>query len=260
MRLTLAVPALILVLTVAGASAAKPGDASYLTDQGAPDMVRILPPPPPPGGPEDQADKQIFTATRALEGTPRWQLAISDADEGAILADLSCAAGVTLSAQATPHLAALIDKMRPDVSRGGNAPKTYYLRPRPFFSLPDAICTPRGDNISADYPSGHASWGWAVGLVLAELDPDRATEILTRARAFGESRVVCGVHNASSVEASRTVASSVVAALHGSADFRADMDAARAELASLRAAAGPAPAPAACAVESDLTAHTPWRP
>jgi acid phosphatase (class A) len=33
-----------------------------------------------------------------------------------------------------------------------------------------------------------------MGLILAELAPERATPILNRGRAYGESRVVCGVH------------------------------------------------------------------
>ena len=46
-------------------------------------------------------------------------------------------------------------------------------------------CTARSEALakSPDYPSGHASWGWAVGLILAELAPDRAVPILQRARA-----------------------------------------------------------------------------
>ena len=42
-------------------------------------------------------------------------------------------------------------------------------------------------------------WGWTVGLIMAEVAPDRATEILARARAFGEGRLVCGVHTLSAL-------------------------------------------------------------
>ena len=53
--------------------------------------------------------------------------------------------------------------------------------------------------------------GW--GLVLAELAPDRATPILSRARAIGESRVVCGVHYPSDVLAGYLAASLWVSTL-----------------------------------------------
>ncbi|MDB5451330.1 MAG: acid phosphatase, partial [Phenylobacterium sp.] len=96
-----------------------------------------------------------------------------------------------------------------------------------------------------------------VGLILAELAPDRATQILSRARAFGEGRLVCGVHNLSAVEAGRMNGSIVVAALHGSEEFRKDMDVARKEIAAARKA-GPAPDAAACAKEAELVALNPY--
>jgi acid phosphatase (class A) len=92
---------------------------------------------------------------------------------------------------------------------------------------------------------------------MAELAPDRSTEILVRAKAFGESRLVCGVHNLSAVEAGRMNASIVVAALHGSPEFRRDMEAVRQEVAAARKA-GPAPDPATCAKEAELTAKSPY--
>ena len=86
---------------------------------------------------------------------------------------------------------------------------------------------------------------------------DRATPILARARSFGESRLICGVHNMSAVEAGRTNGSIVVAGLHGSAAFRADMDAARKEIAALRKSAK-APDGAACAAEAELIGKSPY--
>jgi hypothetical protein len=44
------------------------------------------------------------------------------------------------------------------------------------------------------YPSGHSSIGWGWALILTELAPDRAEEILARGRAFGGSRNVCNAH------------------------------------------------------------------
>ena len=80
---------------------------------------------------------------------------------------------------------------------------------------------------------------------------------MIRARAYGESRVVCGVHTPSAVEAGRLTAAAVVAALHASDEFRADMDAARAEVAAARTA-GRTAEPAACAAEAALLAKAPF--
>ena len=109
---------------------------------------------------------------------------------------------------------------------------------------------------NASYPSGHAMIGWAWALVLSELAPDRTNALLQSGREFAQSRVICGVHNASAIEAGRMNASIVVAALHGDATFRADLDAAREEMAANVAAGGTDAA--VCSHEAALIAKTPW--
>jgi acid phosphatase (class A) len=146
-----------------------------------------------------------------------------------------------------------------DVSRATNLPKDIYKRQRPYLIDEGPICVVKSDLLakSPDYPSGHNTWGWTVGLIMAEVAPDRATEILSRAKAFGESRLVCGVHNLSAVEAGRMNGSIVVAALHGQAAFRKDLEDVRKEVATARKA-GPAPDPAMCAKEAELVAKSPY--
>jgi acid phosphatase (class A) len=117
---------------------------------------------------------------------------------------------------------------------------------------------PKTDGLThnGSYPSGHSTLSWAWGLVLAELAPDRASQIMARARGIGDSRVVCGVHYLSDVEAGRLVGASLVAAEHGQAAFRADMDRARAELDALRS--GPRAAPTNCAAQDEAAEHAPY--
>ncbi len=229
----------------------------YLGDT-APDTYRIIPPAPTAGSIRDQADRAAFLATRGLKDSPRWALAINDVDLN-VAKDMSCAVGVELNPKSTPKLVALIQKMGPDISRATNHPKDIYKHKRPYLVDDGPICVDKSPFLAAspDYPSGHVTFGWTVGLILAELAPDRATEILVRARAYGESRMVCGVHTMSAVESGRTNASALVAGLHGSAAFRSDMDAVRTEIAQARAT-GPAPDPAACAAEAELTKGSPY--
>jgi acid phosphatase (class A) len=137
--------------------------------------------------------------------------------------------------------------------------KDFYKRKRPFLIDRGPICLPRTEELvkSFDYPSGHTTMSWVVGLLLAEAAPDRATDILARARAYGESRVVCGVHTASAVEGGRTTASAVVATLHSSVAFEAALSAARVELAALRKKAAPITS-ASCATEGATLAIRPY--
>jgi acid phosphatase (class A) len=223
------------------------------------DAVKFLPPPPTPGSAAQAADQDIFIRTRALKDGARWNLAQSDdkLDTDALLADFSCALGLALDRRHAPKLAALFDKARRDAGAAIASGKKFYKRPRPLIGNDAPICVDRTVyEKSTSYPSGHSTLGWTLTLILAQAAPDRANEIAARGRAFGESRVVCGVHWASDVEAGRLAATVVFAALQGSAAYRADMSAARREIAPLRRTA-PRPDGAACTAQNAAAAR-PW--
>jgi acid phosphatase (class A) len=227
-----------------------------------PDHNVFLPPPPPAGSALGEADVAIFAATRALESGPRWQLAASDdrINQKAMLGNFSCALGVDVASAETPALARVLTRSGADLFPLIGAAKDKYQRPRPFVTEQGPVCiTPsEGFAKSGSYPSGHAASGWHYALLLAEIDPAHAAAIVNRGRAFGESRVVCGVHYPTDIEAGRLTASALIAALHGTPEFETDVAAARAELTSLRAAnAVAAPPAAACDSESAILA-TPW--
>ncbi|SOB86415.1 acid phosphatase (class A) [Sphingomonas guangdongensis] len=238
--------ALVLLAAVAVLGAAD-APRTYLDGQPQPDLLRILPPPPQSGSPLDQADAAVFRDTRTLQGTPKWQVATADVTGGRF-ATFACAMGMTLDERQAPALARVFARMGggPMVDRV----KRHYAKRRPYLTQDLPICEPKTAHLAGngDYPSGHTTNGWATALVLAELLPDRATEILERGRMTGESRFVCGSHSVSAVQAGFMAGSTLVAALHGSSEFRRDMDAARVELAGLRGRARPAE-PARCAVE-----------
>lgn len=239
-------------------AAPAPAPGGYLGES-LPDTTAILPPAPVPGTTRYEADRTVYLATRSLEGSDRWKMAQGDVDSRAIMKDLACSIGVELTPNNAPKLSALLTKVAVDVTRATNLPKDHFKRKRPYLIDEGPICVPKDASLAAspDYPSGHNTWGWTVGLIMAELVPDRATPILSRAKVFGENRLVCGVHNLSAVEAGRMNASIVVAALHGQPAFRSDLEAVRKEVAAARKA-GPAPDPAACAAESALVAESPY--
>jgi acid phosphatase (class A) len=228
---------------------------SYLSGAAIPDMTHVLPAAPVAGDTRDTRDRAIFRATRSLQGSPRWTLAQADADwhTPALMKAFSCALGVVPDATKTPRLTALMTEVSSESNAIVNRVKDVYKRQRPFRVDEGPLCAPAE---GLDYPSGHSTLGFSMGLILTELEPDRATELLARGRAFGESRVVCGVHNASAVEAGRIEAAALVAALHGSPAFRRDMDVARAELDALRH--GPSAKPQSCDIEAGLTATSPY--
>jgi acid phosphatase (class A) len=222
-------------------------------DQG--NFYTVMPPAPKNGDARDEADRRIFRETRALAGTPRWQMAIEDAELGtaAMLKHFSCSLGIEATAEKLPRLVALLQKATREAARTVGPAKEFYARKRPFLVDEGPTCVPESTiGKSFDYPSGHTTAGWAWALVLAQVDPGNAEKIIKRGRAIGDSRVVCGMHNASAVEAARLLTSSAMAAVAASPLYQADVVVARAELQTLRAGEHTRPDPQRCALEEQL--------
>lgn len=206
------------------------------------DGKALLGPPPAPDSLRGRADRETYEQTRALQGSPRWAQAIQDNDiwQGGALERYSCALGVQLGERETPAVWKLLHRIELDVRTVGTPAKNFYNRPRPMLGDDRPICIPREDwmRTNASYPSGHAMVGWSWGLVLAEARPDATDALVAAGRAVGDSRFICGVHYQSDVEAGRTLASAMVARLHGDAAFQADLARAKAELAKAPRAEG----------------------
>jgi acid phosphatase (class A) len=223
------------------------------------DLTMILPPAPLKGEIRYQADRKVFRETRALLHTPRGQFATSDVPSSVIdvMKDFSCAAGVTLSPETTPATYRLLANANADTAHANNAAKDHWQRLRPFLIDRGPVCESKEELAkSYDYPSGHATRGWTFGLVLSDAEPDRATPILTRARAYGESRIVCGAHNMSAIEAGRLGATVTMQTVRATSSYQADLAAARTELAAARANPALTPAVVGCSTEAGLTAKS----
>jgi acid phosphatase (class A) len=171
-----------------------------------------------------------------------------------------CALGVTLTRESAPRVTRLLTRAIADASNASNVLKDFYKHKRPFQVAEGPVCVTPDVKATLeripDYPSGHTTAGWEAGLVLAELAPDAATSLLARARAFGESRIVCGVHNMSAVEAGWMTATAVFAAQNASVAFRADLDPARTELSTLHK--GASVDASVCAMELKTLAKDPF--
>jgi acid phosphatase (class A) len=212
--------------------------AGYLPPTALPNSLALISPPPAAGSAAFANDEEASRKGLALRGTPRWMLAIEDANLSQAAGTFSCAVNAPVTEQETPRLYMLMLRASTDASRSTSAAKDYYSRPRPFMLNSEPICTPDEEGFlrkNGSYPSGHAARGWALALILAEIAPERTDAILARGRAFGESRVICNVHWQSDVVEGRFMGAGTVARLHADATFRADLEAAKAELAAVRA-------------------------
>lgn len=219
----------------------RPGSlAGYLESQELPNSLRLLPPPPAEGSAAQALDEEVSRRGLALRGTARWTLATKDArlnfPEAA--GTFSCALGAPITERETPRVYMLLRRSLADAGLSTYAAKDHYDRTRPFVLNKEPTCTPdEEEHLKKDgsYPSGHSALGWAWSLILVEIAPDRADAILARGRAFGESRVICNVHWHSDVVEGRCMGAAAVGRLHADPAFRADIEAARAEIAAVRA-------------------------
>lgn len=219
----------------------RPGvPAGYLAAEARPDSLKLLPTPPAQGSAALAMDEDAARQAGTLRGSPRWQLASDDAvlkfPQAATA--FSCALGVPVSEKDTPYLYMLLRRSLVDAGLSTYGAKNRYQRTRPFVANKTQMCTPaESAHLEKDgsYPSGHSAIGWAWALILAEVEPERANDILARGRAFGQSRVVCNVHWQSDVNEGRMMAAATVARLHADPVFRADLEKARQEVAAVRA-------------------------
>jgi len=214
--------------------------AGYLQPEALPNSLALLPPPPPAGSAALALDEEVSRKSFALRSTPRWELAIEDANLmfPQAAGTFSCALGVPITEQDTPYLYMLIRRTLADAGLSTYTAKDKYQRTRPFVMNEEPTCTPDEEEYlmkDGSYPSGHTALGWAWALILTEVAPEQANAILARGRAFGESRVVCNVHWHSDVIQGRFMGAAAVARLHADPAFLADLEAAQAEVAALRA-------------------------
>jgi acid phosphatase (class A) len=212
----------------------------YLPAEAVPTSRILLPPPPEPGSTAFALDEETFRKTRALRNTPRWALAAEDANLlfPQAAATFSCTLKAPITEEDTPHLYWLLRRAMTDTGRATNTAKNHYMRTRPFVMYKAETCAPHDEkylSTNGSYPSGHSTVGWAWALILTEIAPEQTDAILARGRAFGESRIICGVHWQSDVIEGRFMGAGTVARLHADPAFRAELEAAKAELAAVRA-------------------------
>lgn len=211
----------------------------YLDRKALPNSLALLPKPPAEGSAAHAADLAVYTATRAQRGSPRWNQAAQDANLKfpSAASTFACSMDLPISQEQTPHLNMLLRRTLLDAGLSTYAAKDSYNRKRPFVVQGEASCTPSEEATLAkdgSYPSGHAALGWAWALVLSEVAPERSNALLARGYGFGQSRVICGVHWQSDVDAGRLMGSAAVAALHADPTFTAQLSAAKAEVADAR--------------------------
>lgn len=229
-------PVLLALIGSAHQDAALAQSKGYLAGHEV-DFHTILGPPPAADSRWDRADQQLVEAYQDVDEA-RFESA--KLDEEQLYSRFEKAFGHPISAETTPKLVALLDRALLDVDATAAAAKKQYQRPRPYQRMQlHHICNKGDAPVSeehpmhgASYPSGHSVHGWTVAMILSRIAPDRAQPLMDRAEEYEESRLICGMHFPTDIEAGQVVAAAVVIRLDTSAAFRADLAKARKEYAS----------------------------
>ncbi|EOT1929372.1 phosphatase PAP2 family protein [Serratia marcescens] len=207
----------------------------YLSPESLPLRLALLGAPPAEGSASLARDEEAHRAALSLKGSSREKLAAADAELEfpAPAKTFACALGTDISEKQTPHLYTLMQRVLSDAGGSTYAGKNAWNRTRPFVMHDEGTCQPSMEPLlrtDGSWPSGHSAVGWAWGLILAEVRPARAVEVMARGLAFGQSRVICNAHWQSDVDVGRLMGAATVAVLHDNPAFVADLTAAKREV------------------------------
>jgi acid phosphatase (class A) len=227
------------------------------------DATRLLAPPPVDAAAQARDIEAVRSAQRLRTPEQAMQAEASSSVDVFLFASVL---GPRFTAERLPLTAAFFSRAYRGALPALQAAKDCWNRERPFVvdpglaplersfastrlrsapapvqaaSLPpaDSPCTaPDGARLySPSYPSGHATVGAMMAILLARMVPEKREKLFALGWGYGEARVVSGVHFPSDVEAGRILGTVLVQLMQEDGRFRADLRSARAEL---RAALG----------------------
>jgi acid phosphatase (class A) len=217
-----------LLLLVIGSAADAEDAKPFVTNRDV-DLTMILPPPPANDSAETKAElgevlKLQVTRTPEMEAR-----AVADAEENVWrFADVM---GPNFTKDKLPKFSAFFDRVVETEGAVVDPAKDVWKRPRPH-QLSDLVKPAVKLSSSGSWPSGHATVGTMMGIILADMVPEKRAEIMARAAEYAHNRVVGGIHYPSDVEMGKISGSVIAAVLLNRDDFKAEYDVAKAELRS----------------------------
>ena len=215
----------------AAAPAAKPVKTFIVLSPAQIDPAKLLAPPPADRSPEQAGELDRLRQIQTTRSPARLAQAQDDEnheDAGAFAQVL----GPKFDIDRLPATRAVLDIVQNDASVAASLAKTAFHRHRPWIFDPTLTGCTRGKKPDplTSYPSGHATFGYAEAVVLANLVPKKREAIMERVSDYGYSRLVCEVHYPSDVAAGAKLGVAVGALLIAAPAMQPKLVAARKEL------------------------------
>jgi acid phosphatase (class A) len=210
---------------------ARDADPGFLKPSDLYDPSHFLPPPPEDGSPK--ALEELAETKKAMaDATPAQRAAAASDDGNENGTIFAVVLGPAWDLSRLPATAKLIGEVTASEGPFSDIAKNEFHRRRPWI-VDSSIqtCAPhRPAQDLQSYPSGHATVGYGMGVVLANLMPSHAQAILGRSEQFAENRIICGMHFRSDIVAGQQFGTIMAIRLMQNPQFQSDMAAARMEL------------------------------
>lgn len=202
------------------------------------DSAFFLPPPPAFDSLTFMADQAKHQEGLYLRKTSRGNQAVLDAIALKLHEVFSPAFGIQITKEETPEIYKLIYSVAGELGdMATRSAKQNNFRMRPYVFFKETTCYPDEEKelaTNSSYPSGHSARGWGLALILAQINPDKKEEILKRGFDIGQSRVICGYHWQSDVDAGRLAGAAGVATLQANPIFQKNLAKAKEEFGRIK--------------------------
>jgi acid phosphatase (class A) len=215
---------LLIVGTAAQAEDARP----FITNKDV-DLTMILPPPPANDSAQTKAELGEVLTLQVTRTPEMVASAVADAEEN--VWRFANVMGPKFNKETLPKFSAFFDRVVATEGAVVDPAKDVWKRPRPH-QLSDLVKPVVKLSSSGSWPSGHATVGTMMGIILSDMVPEKRAEIMARAAEYAHNREVGGIHYASDVEMGKISGSVIAAVLLNRDDFKAEYEVARAELRS----------------------------
>ncbi|MET1046925.1 MAG: phosphatase PAP2 family protein [Hyphomicrobium sp.] len=211
--------AAIVIGCVAGSLSALAEDMNCPTTAADPRFA-LLSPPPCDNCAETKLELDELRTLQRNRSEAESKHAVADNEIS--LARFIDGAGLHFDAAALAKCKPFFDKLGEKTKDVIDHAKPFFCRIRPYNQLNSDLKPLLVVKNSPAYPSGHTTYGTAVGAVLAQMVPEKRAEFYARSADYAHSRMVVGVHYRSDIEAGKTLGMTVVAeAFANDNDFRA---------------------------------------
>jgi acid phosphatase (class A) len=220
-------PVLTVLFVLAASHLACADDAKPFVTAKDIDLTQILPPPPANDSAETKAELAEVLRLQVTRTPEMEEQAKADVEED--VWRFANVMGPKFTKEALPKLALFFDRVAATEGAVVDPAKDVWKRPRPH-QLSDLVKPAVKLSSSGSWPSGHATVGTMMGIVLSDMVPEKRAEIMARAAEYAHNRVVGGIHFPADVEVGKIAGSVIAAIIMQREDFKTEFAEAKSEL------------------------------